>query len=80
MRFLDAKILTARCEVVGEDLRVFRNRCIWQWAQTQHLTYDRAKGLWERAGSTTPPPGPEPDIANICNEALWPRLDVRTGF
>eukprot|EP00418_Pyrodinium_bahamense_P068897 CAMPEP_0179077812 /NCGR_PEP_ID=MMETSP0796-20121207/34806_1 /TAXON_ID=73915 /ORGANISM="Pyrodinium bahamense, Strain pbaha01" /LENGTH=344 /DNA_ID=CAMNT_0020775101 /DNA_START=55 /DNA_END=1089 /DNA_ORIENTATION=- len=58
--------------VVGEHLRVFRNRCIHRWAQESGLPYERAKALWSQTEAGSPEPGaPRPDVQRLCNDACF---------
>lgn len=81
--------------VVGEHLRVFSNRVVWDWARASGLTYARAKALWEHAeNGLTGAEVPEakrprlsrsasgsllPDVAAACNERTFFEYLVKSG-
>lgn len=62
-------------KVVGEYLRVFRNTCIYKWAQDNKLSYQRARELWESSESGSRIPGstgaPMPDVKRLFNDATF---------
>lgn len=63
--------------VVGEHLRVFNNRIVWDWAQASGLTYARAKALWEHAengmaGAEAGPEAKRPRLSRSASGALLP--------
>lgn len=81
--------------VVGEHLRVFSHRVVWDWARASGLSYARAKALWEHAENSLPgAEAPEakrprlsrsasgsllPDVAAACNERTFFEYLVKSG-
>lgn len=81
--------------VIGEHLRVFNNRVVWDWARASGLAYARAKALWDHAeNGMAGAEAPEakrprlsrsasgallPDVAAACNERTFFEYLVKSG-